>query len=112
MAGYNRPLDQEQQLPALNGSPQFLGVVVATTTKNNADTAVPFTIPTGAVLLLQPDTACYLKAATASTGTVTTANGVLLAANEKFTVMLATDEAWVACLAVSGTTNLKVWQLR
>lgn len=112
MAGYNRPLDGPSQLEALNGSPQFLGVIVATTTKNNADTAVPFTIPGGAVILIQSDTACYVRAATAATGTVTTANGVLIAANEKFTVCLHPEESWVAALAVAGTSNVKVFQLR
>lgn len=112
MAGYNRPLDLPTQLLALNGSPNLVGTIVATTTKNNSDTATPFTIKPGAAVMLQSDTAVYVRAGEAATLTVTTANGFLLAANEKFTLLLHPDETYLACLAVAGTSNVKVFQLR
>lgn len=109
MSGYSRPADPGKQQEALHGSPQFLGTITSTTTKNNSNTAVPFTIPLGAYLLVAADAACNIRGGTVSTLTVTTANGIPVAAGEKFTLILATDEAYVACV---GSANLGVWQLK
>jgi len=97
------------------GSPSLLGTIVATTTKNNYDTATPFNNSgdglKGKVLLIQPDAACYILPVTSSTGTVTTSNGVKLAADEKVTIHMGQRFPGLACLSVSGTTNCKVWEL-
>jgi hypothetical protein len=101
------------------GVPIPLGIIIATTTKSNTDTAVPFNYTgdalTGKTLLLQADAACFVTFGTASTVTCTDATvatmGFYLAAREKVTVYTGTTYGWVACLSVSGTTNLKVWQL-
>jgi hypothetical protein len=99
----------------LNGSPSYLGTIVATTTKNNHDTATPFVNTgdalAGLTLLVQSDVACYVLAGTANTATVTTGNGVKLEANEKYVITMSDRQGWLAALAVSGTANVKVWQL-
>ncbi len=104
----------------MNGVPVFLGVVIATTTKNNHDTATPFndaatgsTSPTleGKCLLLQPDTACWVKFGAVNTVTASataTAGSIYLAARERVIVNMPEGYGWVACVAVSGTTNLQV----
>jgi hypothetical protein len=120
MAGFERPLDLAQQLIAVYGSPQFLGTITTAgaSAVDNSNTAVPFTIVPGAVLLLQPDADVYLKAQTAAATAVTTTNGVLVASKEKFTIMLtgavnnALPEKWISILRVGGSDlSVKVWQL-
>ncbi len=105
---------------ATNGRPTFLGKIIATTTKNNHDTAVPFndaatgaTSPTlaGKLLLIQTDAAGYIYPGTTNTATVTTANGVLLAAGERVVMNMGELDGWLAALAVSGTMNVRVWEL-
>ncbi len=106
----------EDNLPLLtqrlNGSPSYLGTIVATTTKNNHDTAAPFNDTTnaltGKVLLIQPDAACYVLPGIVNTTTVTTANGLYLGANERVILTMTPLQGW---LAVVGTANLKVWEL-
>ena len=99
----------------LNGVPTYLGVVVATTTKNNHDTAVPFNDTgealKGKVIMLQSDAAFYFNAGTVNTGTATTTNGVLVAAGERVILVMGSSYGWMACLAVSGTANIKFWEL-
>lgn len=102
-------------LGPLNGTPVLLGTIVATTTKNNNDTAVPFANTgealQGKVLLIQPDAACYVLPGAASTATVTTSNGVKLQADERAIITMQSGYGFLACVSVSGTTNLKVWEL-
>jgi hypothetical protein len=108
-----RPAEIAVVTKALNGSPQYLGTIVATTTKNNHDTASPFNDGTlgGVCLCVQPDAACYILAGTANTATVTSSNGVKLGADERLYLWLKDSEGWLACVSVSGTTNLKVWKM-
>jgi len=105
-----RPFNDAATL--LNGTPVYLGVIAATTTKNNHDTAVPFndtgTGLGGKTLLIQASAACNVRPVTTNAGTVTTANGVLLATNEKMIISMGESYGW---LAVVGTANLSVWEL-
>ena len=98
----------------LNGTPVLLGTIVATTTKNNHDTAVPFNNTAdalkGKVVMLVPDAACYVTFGTTNAITATTA-GVPLQAGERVHVNLAEDYGWIACVSVSGTTNLRIWEM-
>jgi hypothetical protein len=93
----------------------YAGVIVATTTKNNHDTAVPFLNTgqalKGKVLAIYADAACYILAGTANTATVTSTNGLPMAAGETKVVVMDSTSGWLACVSVSGTTNLKVWDL-
>ena len=115
MALNDRLLPTDQYLKALNGTPVLLGTIVATTTKNNDDTATPFNNTgdalKGKTVVLQSDTACYVKAGTVDTVTVTAATGLLLEANEKYVLSLGSNYGWIAALAVSGTSNVKVFEL-
>jgi hypothetical protein len=101
---------------ALSGSPSFLGTIVATTTKNNHDTATPFNNTGEAlkakILLIQPDAACYILPGSTNAATVTTANGIKLGADERVIITMTSNEGWLCALAVSGTANVKVWELR
>lgn len=104
-----------QSYEAVNGTHVLLGTIVATTTKNNTDTAVPFNSTgeglKGKTLLVQPDAACYILPGLLSTSTVTTANGLKLSADQTYVIMMGASYGWLACLSVSGTANLKVWEL-
>jgi hypothetical protein len=96
-------------LNTLNGRPTYLGTITATTVKTNADTAVPFTLNPGTVLLIQADAEGYFSVGSAAT--LTASNGVLLQAKEKFLLILAGDDRTLQALPVSGTLNLSVHQL-
>ena len=99
----------------LNGTPVYLGVIVATTTKNNHDTAAPFNNTgealKGKTLLIQSDAAFYLYTGTTNAATASTTNGVLVAANERIVMVMGSSYGWVAALAVTGTANVRVWEL-
>ena len=119
MADLLRPNDAGVLAQYLDGEPVFLGVIVASTTKNNSDTATPFSNTgnalAGKVLMIQSDAACYVYPSSTSTGTVTgtaTGNGVYLAANDARIITMRDAPRWLACVAVTGTANLKVWELR
>jgi hypothetical protein len=102
------------------GTPVALGVIVATTSKNNTDTATPFNATAGEgmegkVLLFQSDTACFCKFGADSTvaaTTSTTGSSFELAAKERVVVAVAQNLGFLACIASSGTSNVKVWELR
>ena len=101
-----------QSYEAVNGTHVFLGTIVATTTKNNHDTAVPFNNTgealKGKVLLVQPDAACHILPGLLNTSTVTTTNGLKLAADQTYVIMMGSSYGW---LAVVGSASLKVWEL-
>lgn len=100
---------------AIYGDPVYIGTIVATTTKNNHDTAVAFNNTgealKGMLLLVQPDAACYIRQVDTNAGTVTTTNGVKIAADQLFPVNMRSNKGWVACVPVSGTVNLRVFQM-
>jgi hypothetical protein len=110
-----KPLNGLPLADALNGSPTHLGTIVATTTKNNHDTASAFNNTgdalKGKLLMLQPDAACYVLAGTTNAATVTTTNGVKLAADERVLIRMRENQGWLACVSVTGTTNCRVWEL-
>lgn len=111
-----RPKTVDQLLVLLNGDPTFLGAISATTTKNNHTTAVPFsntgTGLAGKTLLLQPDTAGYLLCGSANTAAVTSANGIKINADERVIISLSDTNGWCAWLASTGTSILRVWELK
>ncbi len=102
-----------------------LGTLVATTSVNNHSTAVAFNNTgvglAGKLLLLQPDADCWIEFGTANTVTAsisaTSASFFIAAGDSKIVLMddavtSTTYHGWIACVSVSGTTNLKVWELR
>jgi hypothetical protein len=98
----------------IDGTPVKLGTIIATTTKNNHDTATPFNNTgdalKGKLLMLQPDAACYVSFGTTNAATAATTD-VYLAAYERVLISMAENYGWIACVSVSGTTNLKVWEM-
>ncbi len=107
-------------IDALYSNPVHLGTIVATTTKNNHDTAVVFNDTgdalKGKMLLLQSDAAFYVRAGTVNTITVTagtsTPAGAKVEANEKYILNLGQEQGWIACLSVSGTATIQVFELQ
>lgn len=97
--------------PSVAGE-RYLGVITATTTKNNSDTAVAFAIPANAKISVQCDVAAYVRVGNSSTLTVTSSNGVKVTADALFLTSTnsgTTSGAYVAALPVSGTANCKVF---
>lgn len=93
---------------ALNGVPTYLGTIAASTTsKTQATTAVPFTIPTGVLLLLVADAAVVFTVGSSVTATT----GIPLAATEKWTTALRQSSTGLAAITASGTANLLVFRL-
>jgi hypothetical protein len=111
MASQNRAFSHLTSTQLLNGSHAFLGTITATTTKNNSDTAVPFTITEGTCLMIQSDVATYILAGTATTQTVTSANGLRIEANEKYVMWLTAKQLYLACLGVAATATVKIWSM-
>lgn len=102
-------------VPALvNGAPVFLGVTdVTTTAKTNAEATTPYgtTGLTDKALLIQASAECYVGVTATSTGDVTTANGVKLAADERVIVLMSATYPYLVAITASGTANLRVWEL-
>lgn len=96
------------------GSPKYLGTITTTDTaaKNNANTAVPFTLTSGSLLLLQPDTDCALAAAEASGTAVTAATGVTVYAGERYPLTLHPKETFLSVIRLGANVNVKVFELR
>lgn len=96
----------------VGGDPRWLGRIVATTTKNNHDTATPFNNTgealKGKTLLLVASAACHFRTGDTNAVTVATTNGEPLAANEKRAIAMPSDRGWIA---VVGTANVDVFEL-
>ncbi len=110
------PLNVDAIAAASIGAFTFLGVIVATTTKNNSDTAAAFNASgdalTHKVLLVQTDTECYIRLGADATITAVasaTSASFRLAAGASATIHMGAAYGYIACIAASGTSNLKVW---
>lgn len=96
------------------GSPQRLGVIIATTTsKNNHDTATPFNNTgdalKGKVVWLVSDVAATFKTGNANTVSAA-ATDFPLEANTPWLLSMPSTHGWVACRANSGTANIQVYE--
>lgn len=90
------------------GCPTYIGSISATTTaKNNTDTAVPFAIPAGKLLLIQPDTAVGVTIG----GNATLLTSLYLAANEKYMVLFKSTDSLLSIIPWTGTSVVKVFVL-
>lgn len=125
MGSQGRGGGQAQQFEQINGSPQYLGTIQSTGT--NVISNLSGLITKGMRLLVQPDAAGYIMPANHATVpfapnvTNSAVNGCKIIVDEKFYILLATDdnaaynlngEAFIQWMSVVGTTNLKVWRLR
>jgi hypothetical protein len=109
-------LENWRLIEAVNGSITFLGTIVsAGTAINNHTTASAFNNTGdalgGKVLLLQATAALYLLPGTSNAASVTSTNGVKLGADERVIVTMSGSQGWLAQIPVSGSANLKVWEL-
>lgn len=111
--------DLSQVTEALNGSPQSLGVIIATaTSKNNHTTATPFN-DTGdglgaKILMLQSDADCYVITGTTNAVVAVataTSSSWKISAGERVVITPKSNEGWIACITAAGTANLKVWEM-
>lgn len=114
-----RTSSQADLMRALNGSPQYLGRIVAgTTVKDNSNTSgTTFNITKGSILLIVPTAAvCVLAGTSAASATAkcdgTADTGVPLKAEEKFYMTLMTNEGWLQAITAAGAANVDVWRLR
>lgn len=109
-----RIADVATAINKLNGPQVTLGLITATTSKNNGTTAVPFpTSPVtlgGKYLTLQSDTAFYLAYGVDNTVTATSAD-TLIDAGVIWPVSMDGGYLYIAVLPVSGTSNVKVKEL-
>lgn len=86
--------------------PNLLGVIIATTAKNQTDTATPFTIPIGHPVVIHCDAACYVKWVSTAGGAATTSSyNYRLGANETVLDKSNSTLQYLSVLSVSGTTN-------
>lgn len=114
MAGLTRKdgLPNVTQLQAaLVGTATYLGEIISTTVKNNSDTAVPFVIPAGALLLCSASADVQYLGQALVTGATTTTNGIprtIAVDGKNFIVFLGSDQAYLSCV---GAATTKVWHL-
>jgi hypothetical protein len=110
-----------------SGSPRFLGTIVATAATSNVTTSSPFA-STGThllskILLIQSDSNCYLLATQqGQEASVSATNGVQIFAGERVELCMddqdtdvvnATESLWnLTIFPVTGTSNVKVWELQ
>lgn len=94
----------------LGGSPRYLGTIVSTTAKNNSDTAVPFVILAGSLVLLEASADVQYAGQETSTAATTTTTGVKItvALNPHAVLFLTGDQAYVSCV---GAASTKVWAI-
>lgn len=120
----NARLGGDPVVQALNGLPEYLGTIDATTTsKTNAEATTPFNASGdalgGKVLLIHNSgsTACRVYGVTTSTGTVTNtrgagnAFGVPIAPDSIKPVTMTGTRKFLAVVMVSGTANVDVWEM-
>lgn len=110
-----RPLNERDTIQALNGMPTWLGTITGSVATDNRTTSTTpaFFIPSGACLLLQPDTACSVAGVAVADHAV--ARSITLQANEKFMVFMPNTESdqtnRISMTPVSGSTALKVFRV-
>jgi hypothetical protein len=96
----------------LSGTPVYLGVIEATTTKTNHTTTTAFNNAgralKGKVILIQASAACHVVPVTVNNGAVTTANGIKMVTDETRVIAMSAAHGW---LAVVGTASVKVFEL-
>ena len=92
---------------ALNGSPVYMESISAT---SGSSTTNATAFNGGEVLLIQPTANVYVIAGT-STVTVTSSNGVLVEANEKFYLTLTSTQTHVAARTGSGSATVAIFKM-
>lgn len=114
MSGGARVGTIKQVTLGLNGLPEYLGTIVATTTGvNQTNTGTAFTIPSGSGVLLQTDAAVTVAPIVSGTATPPATTAALdLAAGDKIYMVLREDKYILSCRTSAGTANVKVFLVR
>jgi hypothetical protein len=104
-------MSQNQLLAAFSGARKYLGTISATTgaAQTQATTAVPFAIPAGTIIMVQPTVACYAVWRATGGAAVTAAQGEYIDANER--QFIRWQEGILSVLGASATVDLKVFEL-
>lgn len=104
-------MTQNQLLAAFSGSRRYLGTIAATSgaAKTQLDTAVPFTLTPGSIIMIQPTAACYAIWRATGGAAVTAAQGEYVDANER--QFIRWQEGILSVLGASGNVDLKVFEL-
>lgn len=101
-------------LVGVNGVPEYLGTIVATTAGvNQATTGSTFTIPKGSSIIVQTDAAVTVAAivTSATTPPATTAAFDLASGDTRLFIMRE-ELQFLSCRTTSGTANVKVFLSR
>lgn len=104
----------KQVMLGLNGMPEWIGTIAATTTGvDNGNTGTPFTIPPDAALLLEVDAEVYVGPIL-KTGATPMATSQLkkMAAGDSFYCVMREGLPILLARTASGTANVKVFQVR
>ena len=100
---------------ALNGVPEYLGTIAATTTGvDNGNTGTPFTIPTGAAVVIQTDAQCYISPQAKSAATPPANSAAFLIDVAPATLYMVFSEAlpFLCARTASGTASVKVFRIK
>jgi len=101
-------------LQAVNGVPEYLGTIVATTAGvNQGNTGTQFVVPPGSSVLVQVDAAVTIAAivSTGATPPATTAAFDLAAGDTRLFIMREMLQ-FLSCRTTAGTANVKVFLSR
>lgn len=98
-------------LQQINGQPSYVGTIASTspTEKDNSNTGTPFTMSSGYAYLIQCDAAAYVLPGTTA---ATSANGLKLAADDRFLLLFDSSTTKLHVLSASGTANCKVFRVQ
>lgn len=105
-----------------SGTPVYLGTIAYSTSINNATTAAPFNATglQGKILLVQPDSDCFILPVIGAAGVNVAAQSPLVSANERVTITMPDQDStvpaleqryWLAVIQSTASGNLKVWEL-
>lgn len=110
-----------QIMLGLNGSPTYLGTIDASSTgKSQATATSSFTIPPGAILLLQTDASVFVVPTLTSDGKLTVAGSAqatsamvqIDVSPVGFYLVMTQDKPYLWCRNTTGTSNVKVFQVQ
>lgn len=91
----------QQFILALNGKPVYIGTIAASTVSAN------LTVPSGTLLLLQPDVDCFVSVST----TAVASSSLKVKADDTLTVLVGSADTKVSAITATGTANVKVFSL-
>lgn len=89
---------------------EYVGTVTSAGTSATSASIAGAGFESGANYSVQCDTAAYVRLVTSSTGTVSSANGILVEAGRLFPFRAGSQRNFLAVISVSGTSNCRVFR--